>query len=177
MLLILIGLLCLCLILWLYNIKRRALLHFEYQHKLRVLRNELQQLGSMNNSGSWVFDYLDQSMKHAISNLQFFNYYVAWGLHRLYVKDKTLSAFISKLTAEMNQPENRFIKDVHYRFGNLIVEYVTKKHEFFSLVFMKLHSIQEHRNNRDRNKPPSQIINKIKDLRIYQNTVALKEFM
>jgi hypothetical protein len=179
MMLILIGLLFLFLILWLYNIKRRALLHYEFQYKLRVLREELNlhALTSLSDPSSWAFTYVDHSMKTALSNLKFFNYYVAWGLHLLYAKDRVLSAFIAKLTAEMNLPENRYLKDIHYRFGNLIVEYVTRKHEFFSLVFLKIHSIKVYRNNRDRHKPQSQIINKIKDLRIYQDTAALKKFL
>lgn len=176
---ILIGVLALFLILWLYNIKRRALLHFEYQHKIQILREELKQYAFNNpdSTDSWAFAYLDKSLRNAHYNLKFFNYYVAWGLNALYAKDKYVSSFVFKLTAELDIPANRILKDIYYRFGYVLVEYVTKKHEFFSLVFLKLHSIQVHRNNRDRQKPQSQIINKIRDLRIYQDTSTLRKFV
>lgn len=175
---IIVGLFVGLVILWFYSLKRKALLGFEYQYKLNALKEDLRRLefDDTADPDTWVFFYLKNSITITSLNLFFLNFYTVYGFRVLYAKNKSLASFNAKLTAELNQPKNVGLKKINYEFGNLIAEYIIKKHGFLGRIFLKIHTTLVHRNNRNRRNPPSQMIAKIKQLRFYPEMSASQIF-
>lgn len=173
------GLLTALIVLWFFLFYKKALLKTRYALKLTELRQELKAYVAEEraDTNSWAVSFLDKSISLASSNLNDLNYYTAWGLHAMHAKDQDLTLFVSKLHDELNLPSNAALRTIYYKFGTIVVEYVIKKHKIFRQIFLKLHHLLVYRNNRDRRKPPSLILEKIKNFRVYPETSASGEFI
>ncbi len=172
------GILVALIVLWFLLYFKKALLKTKYRLKFEALQEELAACVAQEgiDPNSWAVSFLSKSISKASSRMNDLNFHAAWGLHVLYSKDKELNSFISKLQAELNQSANAPLRSIYYKFGNIIIDYVVKKHKIFRQIFLKIHHVKEHRNNRDRRKPTSQILEKIRSFRVYPQTSASREF-
>jgi len=173
-----VGILTLLIVLWFFLYYQKALLKTKYCLRLNHLREELNTYVAEEkvDKNSWAVSFLDKAILRASSNMSALNFHTALGLHLMYAKDKELLSFLSKLQAELNLPANAMLRSIYHQFGITIVKYVIKKHKIFRQIFLKVHRVKEYRNNRDRRKPQSQVLEKIKAFRIYPQTSASREF-
>jgi len=109
-------------------------LALEYKHKLYALRDRLRHyaIDKKIKGHDEFFDYMDSSICITIRELDTINIVTALWLYKKY-KDESIIQYYQNII-NANIQHNEFSKELYNEYGNIIVDYLRRKHYILSSI-------------------------------------------